>query len=179
VAPKPSNTRAVVVRVRVASIAGSAIVLASVACSSHSSKCGAPSSGTFTLSLAYAQTLPVAVDCPAAASQAATCSTPAPAWQGTLSVGSKGTFITSSDGGGDSSWTCGAIAPESASVDDDDSGAPATACYLLVNCNQTTPGGIGSIQFQLLGQGTTADVLAIVKDAAGDCCVNEYTGTWK
>jgi hypothetical protein len=157
------------------------IAVVSAACSSNQSKCAAPSSGTFSVSLTYAETLPVAVDCAAATSAAGACSTPAPTWTATVSVGTHGTFVQASDGGVDPSWTCTAVAPESSSVDGEDSGVPGTACYLLINCNQTLDAGIGSVQLEILAQASgdaSSDVLAILQDSSSSCCVNEYTGTW-
>jgi hypothetical protein len=92
-------------------------------------------------------------------------------------VDSSGASLESTDGGA-SAWTCEAVSPESSSDDTSDGGIPGTACYLLVTCNQSAPGGIGPVQFQIFAQASAMDVLALVQDATGNCCVNEYTGTW-
>jgi hypothetical protein len=155
-----------------------AAALGSDACSSTASRCTAPSSGTFSLSLTYSQTLPVDVQCPVAATQAATCAVPAQAWGGIVTVGSAGTSLASSDGGGQAGWSCSATAPGSVSVTSEDGGTPGTQCYLLVSCNQQGSASIGSLQFEIFAQASNPAVLALVQDSAGDCCVNEYTGTW-
>jgi hypothetical protein len=147
------------------------------ACANNPSRCEAPSSGTFSLSLTYSQTLPVSVYC-AAPTQATTCTPPAPSWTGIVSVDGPGASLESSDGGGGSTWTCEAVSPESSSDGIPDGGVPGTACYLLVTCNQGAPGGIGPVQIQIFAQASPTDVLALVQDSSGDCCVNEYTGTW-
>jgi hypothetical protein len=106
---------------------------------------------------------------------------PAQAWAGIVTVDSSGTSdasLASSDGGSQSGWSCTAIGPGTASVGTDDGGTPGTQCYLLVTCNQQGSGSIGSLQFEIFAQGPSPDVLALVQDSAGDCCVNEYTGTW-
>jgi hypothetical protein len=159
-------------------VASAAIALGSDACAGTASRCGAPSSGTFSLSLTYSQTLPVNVQCPASATEAATCAVPAQAWAGVVTVDSSGASLASSDGGGPSGWSCAAIGPGSASAGTDDGGAPGTQCYLLVTCNQQGSASIGSLQFQIFAQGSSPGVLALVQDSPGDCCVNEYTGTW-
>jgi hypothetical protein len=179
VARRPSNSRAAFTAARAVTLLVATVPMAivSAACSSNQTKCAAPSSGTFSVSLTYAETLPVAVDCPAASSAASACSTPAPTWKATVSLGTRGTFVQASDGGVDPSWTCTAVAPESSSIDGQDRGVPGTACYLLINCNQTLDAGIGSVQLEIFAQ-ASSDVLAIVQDSASSCCVNEYTGTW-
>ena len=179
-ARKPSNTRAALgwVVSATVTVASVALAIGADACSGTASRCAAPSSGTFSLSLTYSQTLPVDVQCPAGATQAATCAAPAQAWAGIVTVDSSGTSLASSDGGGQAGWSCSAITPGSASVTTEDGGTPGAQCYLLVNCNQQGSAGIGSLQFEIFAQGSSPDVLALVQDSAGDCCVNEYTGTW-
>jgi hypothetical protein len=159
-------------------VAVSVLVALGAACANNTARCEAPSSGTFSLSLAFSQTLPVSVYCPSSSSQVATCSAPAQSWTGTLTVDASGASLASGADAGNASWTCEAVSPDSPSNDTEDGGAPQSSCYLLVSCNQQAPGGIGPVQFQLFAQGSSPDVLALVQDSSGDCCVNEYTGTW-
>jgi hypothetical protein len=175
VASRPSNTRAVAALTTTASIA-----LLAGACANNPARCEAPSTGTFNLSLSYSQTLPVSVYCAASsgsATQPAACGTPAQTWTGTLTVDGSGARLASGDGGA-SAWTCAATSPNSSSDDTPDGGAPETACYLLVVCNQQAPSSIGPVQLQILPQASSGDVLALIQDSNGECCVNEYTGTW-
>jgi hypothetical protein len=176
VAWRPSNTRAVV-----ALAASASIALLAGACANNPARCEAPSTGTFNLSLSYSQTLPVSVYCPAASgspSEPTACGTPAQTWAGVLTVNGSGAHLESSDAGG-SAWTCEATTPNASSDDTPDGGAPETACYLLVICNEQASSSIGSVQVQIFAQASSGDVLALVQDSSGGCCVDEYTGTWK
>ncbi len=155
------------------------------ACSNNQGSCTAPSSGTFTVPLSFSQTIAVDIYCSEATGDAAACGTQPHVLDGaTLTVAVDGSSATVTGGAGQSSWSCAVTAPQSVPGEGPDGGAtPATGCYLLVNCNGEAGGDAGSIdvQIQISPPPTapaTTDVLVLVHEQGGDCCTDEYTGTW-
>jgi hypothetical protein len=162
-----------------------ALALASVgACSNNQTKCSAPSSGTFSVPLTFSQTIAVDIYCSAATGDAAACGTQPHVLDGTtLSVTVDGSSATVTVGS-QSPWTCMATSPQSTPGTGPDGAATAdTGCYLLVTCNGDPAGDAGSIdvQIQISAQTSSAPtgVLVLVHELGGDCCTDEYTGTWQ
>ena len=178
--PPPRNARQVA-----ASLTCLALALAlpsSGACSNDQAKCSAPSSGSFTVPLSFSQTVSVDLYCAGAMGDAAACGSQPHVLDGaTLSVTVNGSTatVTASPGGG--SWSCRATSPQSPPTDEADGGtAPATGCYLLVTCDQEPTADAGSIDVQIqMSAQATGDVMVLVHELGGDCCVDEYTGTWQ
>jgi hypothetical protein len=137
--------------------------LAVVGCSNNQPSCAAPGAGSFHVSLAYSQTVPVDLFCDAGDIDASACgSRPHPL-----------------DG---ASWTVTVIGGSATSTQPDGSTQAGSGCYLLLECGAHPLGDAGTaqVQVQLLAQPSPAstDVLALVHDVASDCCTDEYTGTW-
>jgi len=158
-----------------------ALVLVGACSNNQTPSCSGPPSGSTSVTLSYSQSVPAAIYCDGATGDAESCGNgPLPfdgaTWNVTID-GSSAT-VTSSDGGA-SPWSCAAVAPESAPNDGPD-GAPGTGCYLLVTCGRESAGDGGpvDVQLQLFAQ-SSSDVIAIVHDDSGDCCTDEYTGTWQ
>ena len=160
-----------------------AALLVAAGCSNDQPSCGAPGAGTFHVSLAYSQTVPVNLFCDAGDIDASTCgSHPHPldgaAWTVTVDGGSA--TITGASG----TWDCAVTPPRSSpSTQPDGSTQAGTGCYLLLECGAHALGdaGTGQVQVQLLPQPSPAstDVLVLVHDVASDCCTDEYTGVWR
>jgi hypothetical protein len=156
--------------------------LAVVGCSNNQPSCAAPGAGSFHVSLAYSQTVPVDLFCDAGDIDASACgSRPHPldgaSWTVTVNGGSA--TITATSG----TWDCAVTPPRSApSTQPDGSTQAGSGCYLLLECGAHPLGDAGTaqVQVQLLAQPSPAstDVLALVHDVASDCCTDEYTGTW-
>jgi hypothetical protein len=146
------------------------------------SQCASPSSGRFSFALGYSQTLPVGIYCDGATDNVPPCGSQPHPFDGvtwTVSVDGSGATVTAGDGG--APWSCDAITPESAPGDAPDGGStPGTGCYLLVTCTQENEGDAGAIgvQLQMFAQ-ASSDVLVVVHDLEGNCCTDEYTGTWQ
>lgn len=155
--------------------------LAAAGCSNNTSSCSAPSSGTFTLQLSYAQTIPIDLFCDGgtAATDASTCAAQPHPFDGAswkVAVSGSGATVTLPQG----SWSCTAVAPStSPSQEPDGSSQVGTGCYLLLECGQHAAGdaGMAEVQVQILTKGGS-DVVALVHDVAGNCCTDEYTGSW-
>lgn len=164
-------------------VSATIVALASLgACSNKQPQCSSPSSGSFSVALSYSQTIPVAIYCDATVGDATPCGNPPHAFDGAtwnLTVDGSSATVLSSDGG-DSPWSCQAIAPESSPADGPDgSTPPGTGCYLLVICGPESAGAAGpvDVQIQVFAQ-APGDVIALVHDLSGACCTDEYTGTW-
>ncbi len=158
---------------------GMTMALAVAGCSNNPSSCSAPSTGTFTVQLSYAQTIAVDLFCDGGTIDASSCSTQPHPFDGaswTIAVSSSSATITSAQG----SWSCTAIGPGTAPAQQPDgSTRVGTGCYLLLECGQHAAGDAGTaeVQVQVLTQGAT-DVVALVHQVAGDCCTDQYTGSW-
>jgi hypothetical protein len=167
---------------RVVATAAVALVLVGACSNSHQDNCSAPSSGSFAVTLTFAQTVPAAIYCDGAAGDAGSCESQAHPFDGatwTITVDGAQATVASSDGGA-SSWSCYATSPDSAPSDGPDGGTPGTGCYLLVSCAQVSAGsaGVVDVQIQLFTQ-ASSDVLAIAHQTDGYCCTDEYTGAWQ
>ena len=159
-----------------------ATTLGVAACSNNPSSCSAPSTGKFGVELSYAETLSVDLFCDGGGgtADASSCAAqPHPfdgaSWNIVVSSGSA--TVTSSQG----SWSCTAISPGTApSQQPDGSTGVGTECYLLLECGQHAAGDAGTaeVEVQILTQGAT-DVVALVHEVGGDCCTDEYTGSWR
>ena len=158
---------------------GMTIALAAAGCSNNPSSCSAPSSGKFTSQLSYTQTVPVDLFCDGGTVDASSCSAQPHPFAGaswTIAVSSGSATITSPQG----TWSCTAIGPGTApSQQPDGSTQVGTGCYLLLECGEHAAGdaGTATVQVQILAQGTT-DVVALVHQVGGDCCTDQYTGSW-
>jgi len=154
------------------------------ACSNGKPACSAPSSGSFTVTLGYSQTVPAAIYCDGATGDAESCvDAPHPFDGATWNVDVDGSSATVTSGDGAASWSCGVISPESSPSSGPDGGAlPGSGCYLLVTCSQASAAASGpvDVEIQVLPQASdgASDLLALVHDASGYCCSDEYTGTW-
>jgi hypothetical protein len=159
------------------------VALASLgACSNEQSPCSSPSSGTFSVALSYSQTIPVAIYCDATAGDTTPCGSPPHAFDGAtwnIAVDGASATVLSNDGGA-SPWSCEAIPPESSPAEGPDgSTPPGTGCYLLVSCNPESAGDAGPVEVQIqVFASAPDDVIALVHDLSGQCCTDEYTGTW-
>jgi hypothetical protein len=171
------------------------------ACSNPNPPCSSPSTGTFTVTLAYSRTIPVAIYCDAGAIDAspveaaakdsgvsdsgteagvadagASCSARPHPFDGTtwtIAVTGSATTVTPK---GSAAWTCTSISPTSPpGSGPDGSAVPATGCYLLVSCGRQA--GAADVEVQIFAQSST-DVLVLVHDDTDGCCNDEYTGTW-
>jgi len=103
----------------------------------------------------------------------------------TLTLTVNGSSATVTAGTGQSSWSCQATSPQSSPGEAADGGAtPATGCYLLVTCSGEPEGDAGTIDLQIQispppTPPATTDVMVLVHELGGDCCTDEYTGTWQ
>ncbi len=154
-------------------------LLALAACSNNQPSCSAPSSGTFHVTLAYSQTIPVDLFCDGGGIDASACGARAHVLDGaswTVTVNGGSASVASSSG----TWSCTATPPRSAPGEQPDGSSQAgTGCYLLLECALQAAGDAGAaqVQVQILTQSQT-DVLALVHDESSDCCTDEYTGAW-
>jgi len=156
-------------------------IAASPACSNNQASCSAPSSGTFHVTLAYSQTIPVDLFCDGGGIDASACGARPHVLDGaswTVTVNGGSASIASSSG----TWSCTATPPRSAPGEQPDGSSQAgTGCYVLLECGVQAVGDAGAapvqVQVQILTQSQT-DVLALVHDESSDCCTDEYTGAW-
>lgn len=163
--------------------AGVVLVLGAAAplgCSNTQPSCTAPGAGSFTIDLHYAQTIPVDLLCDAGDIDASSCGARPHPFEGaswSLAVnGGTGTVK-----GSGASWTCSALSPRSSpTTTPDGSPVPGTGCYLALECGPQAVGDAGTalVQIQLLTPAST-DVVVLVHDIAGECCTDEYTGSWR
>ncbi len=155
------------------------IALTVAGCSNNPSSCSAPSSGKFTVQLSYAQTVAVDLFCDGGTVDASSCSAQPHPFDGaswTIAVSSSSATVTSAQG----SWSCTAVGPGTApSQQPDGSTQVGAGCYLLLECGEHAAGDAGTaeVQVQVLAQGAT-DVVALVHQVGGDCCTDQYTGSW-
>lgn len=153
------------------------------ACSNSQSSCSAPSSGSFSVPLSFSQTIDVAIYCGGATGDAVACGTQAHVFDGqtwTVTVDGSAATVTSNAQGAPS-WSCQATTPQSSPAAEGDGGTiPGTGCYLLVSCNPESGGEAGpvDVQIQIFAQ-ASGDAMVVVHELGGDCCADEYTGTWQ